>query len=81
MARLQESTTDPHGEISGLLGLAYFYLENYSESETQFETALAHHTENPEWEDEEGSNFFGELDAATHIYDDEDILLLWGEEF
>jgi len=34
--------------------------------------------ENDNWVDEEGSNFFGDLDAATHIYDDEEILLLWG---
>jgi prepilin-type N-terminal cleavage/methylation domain-containing protein len=34
--------------------------------------------ENNDWADEEGSNYFGDLEAATHIFDDEDILLLWG---
>ena len=35
-------------------------------------------SENSDWKDEEGHNSFGELDAATHIFDDRDILLLWG---
>jgi hypothetical protein len=48
---LQESTIDPEGELSGLMGLAYFQLEEYTESATQFETALAHNSEKQEWQE------------------------------
>ncbi len=51
IAVLQESTEDPHGEISALLGLAYFQQENYTEAATHFETALAHDADNAEWQE------------------------------
>lgn len=34
--------------------------------------------ENSDWVDEEGSNEFGNLEAATIVFGHEDILLLWG---
>ena len=35
-------------------------------------------TENSDWVDEQGSNQFGDLEAATIVFGHEDILLLWG---
>ncbi len=49
IAVLQDIETDPVGEISALLGVAQFQRENYAEAATQFEAAMAHDPENPEW--------------------------------
>ncbi|MEO8495861.1 MAG: peroxidase family protein [Planctomycetota bacterium] len=77
---LQELATDPRGEISGLLGLAHYQLEDYSESATQFETALAHDSANPEWQamyEMATANAVSELNVPVPdvYYFDKEILL------